>query len=152
MIGAWIGEEYQYKYTLSPREYKILDQDLELWFPWSPCSGFTDHWSLITLDYYGDHLYHYGESLDHYENILSDIKIPQSDRRRKSLDHYGNISLWRVFISLPPHPSRPALVEREFSQAVLVSYLSLSCLEWEVPRELLLHRSQLIPPPVLGFE
>ena len=30
--------------------------------------------------------------------------------------------------------------------------LSLSCLEWEVPRELLLHRSELIPPPVLGFE
>ena len=30
--------------------------------------------------------------------------------------------------------------------------LSLSCLEWEVPRELLLHRSKLIPPPVLGFE
>merc|ERR1711867_11979 len=27
-----------------------------------------------------------------------------------------------------------------------------SCLEWEVPRELLLHRSELIPPPVLGFE
>ena len=30
--------------------------------------------------------------------------------------------------------------------------LSLSCLEWEVPRELLLHRSELIPPPVLGTE
>ena len=30
--------------------------------------------------------------------------------------------------------------------------LSLSCLEWEVPRELLLHRSKLIPPPVLGTE
>ena len=30
--------------------------------------------------------------------------------------------------------------------------LSLSCLEWEVPREFLLHRSELIPPPVLGFE
>ena len=26
------------------------------------------------------------------------------------------------------------------------------CVEWEVPRELLLHRSELIPPPVLGFE
>ena len=30
--------------------------------------------------------------------------------------------------------------------------LFLSCLEWEVLRELLLHRSKLIPPPVLGFE
>ena len=30
--------------------------------------------------------------------------------------------------------------------------LSLSCLEWEVPRELLLHRSELIPSPVLGTE
>ena len=30
--------------------------------------------------------------------------------------------------------------------------LPLPCLEWEVPRELLLHRSELIPPPVLGFE
>merc|ERR1712163_3247 len=30
--------------------------------------------------------------------------------------------------------------------------LSLPCLEWEVPRELLLHRSKLITPPVLGFE
>ena len=30
--------------------------------------------------------------------------------------------------------------------------LSLSCLEWDVPRELLLHRSELIPPPVLGLE
>ena len=30
--------------------------------------------------------------------------------------------------------------------------LSLPCLEWEVPREFLLHRSELIPPPVLGFE
>ena len=30
--------------------------------------------------------------------------------------------------------------------------LSLSYLEWEVPRELLLHRSELIPPPVLGTE
>ena len=29
---------------------------------------------------------------------------------------------------------------------------SRPCLEWEVPRELLLHRSELIPPPVLGFE
>ena len=61
-----------------------------------------------------------------------------------------------MFISLPPHPSRPALVEGEFSQsnpqADLVSNLSLSCLEWEVPRELLLHRSELIPPLVLGFE
>ena len=28
--------------------------------------------------------------------------------------------------------------------------LSLSYSEWEVPRELLLHRSKLIPPPVLG--
>ena len=30
--------------------------------------------------------------------------------------------------------------------------LSFSCLEWEVPRELLLHRPELIPPPVLGFK
>ena len=30
--------------------------------------------------------------------------------------------------------------------------LSLPCLEWEVTRELLLHRSELIPPPVLGTE
>ena len=30
--------------------------------------------------------------------------------------------------------------------------LSLSCLDWEVLRELLLHRSKLIPPPVLGTE
>ena len=30
--------------------------------------------------------------------------------------------------------------------------LSLPCLEWEVPRELLLYRSELVPPPVLGFE
>ena len=30
--------------------------------------------------------------------------------------------------------------------------LSLPCLEWEVPREFLLHRSEVIPPPVLGFE
>ena len=30
--------------------------------------------------------------------------------------------------------------------------LSLPCLEWEVPREFLLHRSELILPPVLGFE
>ena len=30
--------------------------------------------------------------------------------------------------------------------------LSLPCLEWEVPREFLLHRSELIPPPVIGFE
>ena len=26
------------------------------------------------------------------------------------------------------------------------------CLEWEVPRELLLHRPELIPPPVPEFE
>ena len=26
------------------------------------------------------------------------------------------------------------------------------CVECEVPRELRLHRSELIPPPVLGFE
>ena len=26
------------------------------------------------------------------------------------------------------------------------------CVECKVPRELLLHRSELIPPPVLGFE
>ena len=30
--------------------------------------------------------------------------------------------------------------------------LSLSCLEWEVPRELLLQRSELIPPPDLRTE
>ena len=30
--------------------------------------------------------------------------------------------------------------------------LSLSCLEWEVPKELLLHWSKLIPPQVLGTE
>ena len=30
--------------------------------------------------------------------------------------------------------------------------LSLTCLEWEVSRELLLHRSEQIPPPVLGTE
>ena len=30
--------------------------------------------------------------------------------------------------------------------------LSLPCPEWEVPRELLLHRSELIPSPVLGTE
>ena len=30
--------------------------------------------------------------------------------------------------------------------------LSLLCLEWEVPRELLPHRSKLIPPPVLRTE
>ena len=30
--------------------------------------------------------------------------------------------------------------------------LSLPCLEWEVSRELLLHRSELIPPTVLGTE
>ena len=30
--------------------------------------------------------------------------------------------------------------------------LSLSCQEWEVPRELPLHRSELISPPVLGTE
>ena len=29
---------------------------------------------------------------------------------------------------------------------------SFLCVECEVPRELLLHRSKLIPPPVLGFE
>jgi len=29
---------------------------------------------------------------------------------------------------------------------------SRPCVECEVPRELLLHRSELIPPPVLGFE
>ena len=29
---------------------------------------------------------------------------------------------------------------------------SCPCLEWEVPRKLLLHRSKLIPPLVLGFE
>ena len=29
---------------------------------------------------------------------------------------------------------------------------SRPCVECEVPRELLLHRSKLIPPPVLGFE
>ena len=29
---------------------------------------------------------------------------------------------------------------------------SRSCVEFEVPRELLLHRSELIPPPVLRFE
>ena len=26
------------------------------------------------------------------------------------------------------------------------------CVEWEVPRELLLHRDQLIPPLEIGFE
>ena len=30
--------------------------------------------------------------------------------------------------------------------------LSLPCLGWEVPREFLLHRSELIPPPAFGFE
>ena len=30
--------------------------------------------------------------------------------------------------------------------------LSRPCVECEVPRELLLHRSEVIPPPVLGFE
>merc|ERR1711867_269576 len=30
--------------------------------------------------------------------------------------------------------------------------LSLPCIQWEVPREFFLHRSELIPPPVLGFE
>merc|ERR1712082_343454 len=30
--------------------------------------------------------------------------------------------------------------------------LSLPSLEWDVPREFFLHRSELIPPPVLGFE
>ena len=29
---------------------------------------------------------------------------------------------------------------------------SRPCIECEVPRELLLHRSEVIPPPVLGFE
>ena len=29
---------------------------------------------------------------------------------------------------------------------------SRPCVECEVPREFLLHRSELIPPPVLGFE
>ena len=29
---------------------------------------------------------------------------------------------------------------------------SRTCVECEVPREFLLHRSELIPPPVLGFE
>ena len=38
----------------------------------------------------------------------------------------------------------PAVEEEEES--------SRPCVECEVPRELLLHRSKLIPPPVLGFE
>ena len=29
---------------------------------------------------------------------------------------------------------------------------SCPCVEWEVPRELLLHRDQLMPPLVIGFE
>ena len=30
--------------------------------------------------------------------------------------------------------------------------LSLPCLEWEVPRKFLLYMSELISPPLLGFE
>ena len=38
------------------------------------------------------------------------------------------------------------------SAAVEEEESSCPCVEYEVPRELLLHRSELIPPPVLGFE
>ena len=38
----------------------------------------------------------------------------------------------------------PAVEEEEES--------SRPCVEWEVPRELLLHRDHLMPPLVIGFE
>ena len=47
-----------------------------------------------------------------------------------------------VSISVPTHYNTPAVEEES----------SCPCIEYEVPRELLLHRSKLIPPLVLGFE
>ena len=38
----------------------------------------------------------------------------------------------------------PAVEEEEESSCL--------CVEWEVPRELLLHRDHLMPPLVIGFE
>ena len=45
---------------------------------------------------------------------------------------------------LPTHYNTPVVEEEEES--------SRPCVECEVPRELLLHRSELISPPVLGYE
>ena len=83
---------------------------------------FRSLWGYITMG-----LYHYGESSDHY-GFISLISLWGIFPIVISNTSHKYISLWRVFISFPPHPSRPAL--------------SLSCLEWE----LLLHRSELISP------
>ena len=47
-------------------------------------------------------------------------------------------------------------VECDFTLSSLMEHtaghsLSLPCLDWKVPREFLLHMSELIPPPVLGL-
>ena len=59
--------------------------------------------------------------------------------------------LYPALISKPP----PICRERERERERTVEEeeeSSRPCVECEVPRELLLHRSELIPPPVLGFE
>ena len=57
----------------------------------------------------------------------------------------------------PSFPNPPLFVERERERerertVEEEEESSRPCVECEVPRELLLHRSELIPPPVLGFE
>ena len=53
----------------------------------------------------------------------------------------------------PSFPNPPLFVERERERERTVEEeSSRPCVECEVPRELLLHRSELITPPVLGSE
>ena len=58
-------------------------------------------------------------------------------------------------IPSPHFQTPPLFVERERERERTVEEeeeSSCPCVECEVPRELLLHRSELIPPPVLGYE
>ena len=57
--------------------------------------------------------------------------------------------------TLPSFPYPPISRERARERERTVEEeeeSSRPCVECEVPRELLLHRSELIPPPVLRFE
>ena len=49
-----------------------------------------------------------------------------------------------IYTSIQYIQCSPAMEEEEES--------SRPCVEWEVPRELLLHRDHLMPPLVIGFE
>ena len=74
-----------------------------------------------------------------------------TDRAIWGLDRYWHYGVEDIGAGMP-HPLECDFTLSSFLEDTAGHSLSLPCLEWEVPREFLLHRSELIPPPVLGFE